>query len=162
MNLWSSEKAREKLSLQWRVLQPVRNCISQDQTVVKKKKSCAKSQRTHFLSVLTDRVHWPSAIVRVTPLYWMCRRVVYLRVAFLHHIHAANVCEKFVNCEQIFCMNPVCVCVCMCACFIFHSSFVVIYQISKFQAPNLVSVWSYFYIRALSIENASECDSLFS
>ena len=115
-----------------------------------------------FLSVLTDRVHWPSVIVRVTPLYWMCERVVYLHVAFLHHIHAANVCEKCVNCERIFCMNPVCVCVCMCACFIFHSSFVVIYQISKFQAPNLVSVWSYFYIRALSIENESECNSLFS
>ena len=32
---------------------------------------------------------------------------MYLRVAFLHHIHAANVCEKFVNCERIFCMNPV-------------------------------------------------------
>ena len=27
----------------------------------------------------------------------MCGRVVYLCVAFLHHIHAANVCEKFVN-----------------------------------------------------------------
>ena len=66
---------------------------------------CAKSQRTHFLSVLT--VHWPSAMVRVTPLYWMCGRVVYLGVAFLHHIHAANVCEKFVNCESFFCMNPV-------------------------------------------------------
>ena len=57
---------------------------------------------------MTDRVHWPSAIVRVTPLYWLCGRLVYLRVAFLHHyIHAANVCEKFVNCERIFCMNPV-------------------------------------------------------
>ena len=31
---------------------------------------------------------------------------MYLRVAFLNHIHAANVCEKFVNCERIFCMNP--------------------------------------------------------
>ena len=31
---------------------------------------------------------------------------MYLRVAFLHHIHAANVCEKFVNFEKIFCMNP--------------------------------------------------------
>ena len=71
------------------------------------KNGCAKSQRTHFLSVLTDRVHWPSAIVRVTPLYWLCGRVVYLCVALLHHIHAANVCEKCVNCERIFCMNPV-------------------------------------------------------
>ena len=51
-------------------------------------------------------MHWPSAIIRVTPLYWMCGRVVYLRVAFLHHIHATNVCEKFVNCERIFCMDP--------------------------------------------------------
>ena len=32
---------------------------------------------------------------------------MYLRDVFLHHIHAANVCEKFVNCERIFCMNPV-------------------------------------------------------
>ena len=32
---------------------------------------------------------------------------MYLRVAFLHHIPAANVCEKFVNCERIFCINPV-------------------------------------------------------
>ena len=31
---------------------------------------------------------------------------MYLRVAFLHYIHAANVCEKFVNFERIFCMNP--------------------------------------------------------
>ena len=38
-------------------------------------------------------MHWPPAIVRVTPLYWMCGRVVYLCVAFLHHIHAAKVCE---------------------------------------------------------------------
>ena len=60
----------------------------------KKKSIKKKSQRTHFLSVLTDRVHWP--------LYWMCERVVYLRVAFLHHIHTANVCEKFANCERIF------------------------------------------------------------
>ena len=129
---------------------------------IKLKWLCKITKSTHSYQFLTDRVHWPSVIVRVTPLYWMCERVVYLHVAFLHHIHAANVCEKCVNCERIFCMNPVCVCVCMCACFIFHSSFVVIYQISKFQAPNLVSVWSYFYIRALSIENESECDSLFS
>ena len=97
-----------KKSLGKTVSLPVRNCISQDQTVVKKRKEkSAKSQRTHFLSVLTDRVHWPSAIVRVMPLYWMCKRVVYLHVAFLHHIHAANVCGKFVNCERIFCMNTV-------------------------------------------------------
>ena len=31
---------------------------------------------------------------------------MYLRVAFLHHIHAANVCEKFVNCERIFLYEP--------------------------------------------------------
>ena len=70
------------------------------------KKNCrAKSERTHFLSVLTDRVHWPSAIVRVTPLYRMCERVAYLHVAFLLRI--AKVCEKFVNSERIFLgMNP--------------------------------------------------------
>ena len=31
---------------------------------------------------------------------------MYLHVAFLHHIHAANGCEKFVKFERIFCMNP--------------------------------------------------------
>ena len=67
-------------------------------------------QRAHFLSVLTDRVHWPSAIVRVTPFYWMCGRVVYLCFGFLHHIHAANVCEKFVNCERIFLYEPCVTC----------------------------------------------------
>ena len=57
----------------------------------------AKSPRTHFLSVLTDRVCWPLAIVRVTPLYWMCGRVAYF----------SKVWEKFVNFKRIFCMNPV-------------------------------------------------------
>ena len=42
--------------------------------------------------VLTDRVHQPLATVRVALLYWMCGRVVYLRVAFLRHI--ARVCEE--------------------------------------------------------------------
>ena len=71
----------------------------------KQKKHCAKSRRMHFLSVLTDRVHWPLAIVRVTPLYRMCERVAYLHVAFLLRI--AKVCEKFVNSERIFLgMNP--------------------------------------------------------
>ena len=65
---------------------------------------CVKSQKTHLLSVLTDRVCWPSAIVRVTPLYWMCGRVAYLCVAFPHHI--AKVCEKFVNFKRIFCRSP--------------------------------------------------------
>ena len=60
----------------------VRNCISQDQTVVFFKH--AKSQRTHFLSVLTDRVHRPS--VRDAPHYSMCRRVAYLCIAFPRHI----------------------------------------------------------------------------
>ena len=95
--LWSSERLGKTVSLS------VRNCISQDQTVVKKqnkKKHCAKSWRMHFLSVLTARVHWPLAVVRVTPLYWMCGRVAYLHVAFLHCI--AKVCEKFVNFERIF------------------------------------------------------------
>ena len=35
----------------------------------------------------------------------MCGSVAYLCVAFLHHI--AKVCEKFVNFESFFCMNPV-------------------------------------------------------
>ena len=35
------------------------------------------SMWTLALSVLTDRVCWPLAIVRVTPLYWMCGRVAY-------------------------------------------------------------------------------------
>ena len=67
---------------------------------------CAKSKRTHFLSILTDRVHRPSATARVMPLYQMCRRVAYLRVAFLHHTAKAR--EKFVNFESNFCMNPAC------------------------------------------------------
>ena len=40
----------------------------------------------------------PSATVRVAPLYWMCRCVAYLCVAFPRHI--AKVCEKFVNYEE--------------------------------------------------------------
>ena len=60
----------------------------------------------HFLSVLTDRVCWPSATVRVAPLYQMCGRVAYLHVAFPSHI--AKVCEKFVNFERIFLYEPWC------------------------------------------------------
>ena len=77
---------------------------------LKKKWLCKITKNTLPVSDrVTDRVHWPSAIVRVTPLYWMCERVVYLRVAFLHHydhIHTANVCEKFVNCERICLYEP--------------------------------------------------------
>ena len=58
----------------------------------------------HFLSVLTDRVHWPSATLRVAPLYRMCGRVAYLCVAFPCHI--AKVCEKFVNFKKIFLYEP--------------------------------------------------------
>lgn len=73
---------------------------------LKKLKNCnAKSQRMHFQSVLIDRVHWPSATVKVVPLYWMCRRVAYLHVAFLRHINIAMVCEKFVNFEFFFVWN---------------------------------------------------------
>ena len=63
-----------------------------------------KSERTHFLSVLTDRVCQPSATVRVAPLYWMCGRVAYLHVAFPCHV--AKVCEEFVNFEKIFLYEP--------------------------------------------------------
>ena len=56
------------------------------------------------MSVLTDRVCWPSAVVRVAPLYQMCGRVVYLHVAFPCHI--ARVCEKFVNFESFFLDEP--------------------------------------------------------
>ena len=56
------------------------------------KNSChVKSERTLFLSVLTDKVCQPKVRVRVAPLYWMCGRVVYLHVAFPCHI--AKVCE---------------------------------------------------------------------
>ena len=58
----------------------------------------------HFLSVLTDRVHQPLTTVRVVPLYQMCGRVAYLRVAVLPHI--AKVCEKFMNFERIFLYEP--------------------------------------------------------
>ena len=63
-----------------------------------------KSQRMHFLSVLTDRVRQLSATVRVAPLYQMCGSVVYIRVAFPRH--SAKVCEKFVNFERIFLYEP--------------------------------------------------------
>ena len=36
--------------------------------------------------VLTDRVHWSLATIRVAPLYRMCGRVGYMRVAFPRHI----------------------------------------------------------------------------
>ena len=73
-----------------------------------------ESQRNHFLSVLTDRVRWPPATVRVAPLPWMCGRVAYLPVAFLHHIAgivpsfcvSEKVCEKRVNFERIFLYEP--------------------------------------------------------
>ena len=66
--------------------------------------------RTHFLSVLTDRVHWPSAPVRVAPLYQMCGRVAYLHIAF--PCHSAKVCEKFVNFEWIFLDKPCIIMLC--------------------------------------------------
>ena len=72
---------------------------------LKKKKITAKSQKQqHFLSVLTGRVHQPSATVRVVSLYHLCRRVAFLHVAFPCHI--AKVCEKFVNFERIFLYEP--------------------------------------------------------
>ena len=77
------QSAREK------TISLVRNCIPQDRTVVIKiilKNCCVRSHRTHLLSVLTDRVCRPLAIIRVAPLYLMCRRVAYLCVAFPHHI----------------------------------------------------------------------------
>ena len=43
-----------------------------------------------------------------------------LRVA---HIHAANVCEKFVNFERIFCMNPVNIMVNLFHCFFKYNLF---------------------------------------
>ena len=72
----------------------VRNCISQDWTVVfffNKENCYVKSQRMHFLSILTDRVCWPSDTVRVASHYRMCRRVADLCVAFPCHI--AVVCK---------------------------------------------------------------------
>ena len=72
----------------------VRNCISQDWTVgffLNKENCYVKSQRMHFLSILTDRVCWPSVTVRVASHYRMCRRVAYLCVAFPCHI--AVVCK---------------------------------------------------------------------
>ena len=50
-----------------------------------------KIRKTHFLSVLIDRVRRPLATVRVAPLYWLCGRVAYLHVAFPCHI--GKVCE---------------------------------------------------------------------
>ena len=50
------------------------------------KENCyVKSQRMHFLSILTDRVRWPSVTIRVASHYRMCWRVVYLWVAFPCH-----------------------------------------------------------------------------
>ena len=68
-----------------------------------------KSKRMHFLSVLTDRVHRPSATVRLHPFTGCVEVFPYLHPAFLCHI--TKVCEKFVNFEKIIiciiCMNPV-------------------------------------------------------
>ena len=71
-----------------------------------KNKIChAKSQRLHFLSVLTDRMHWPSATLRVAPLYRMCRSVAYLCVAFPCHIAKSE--WKVWILKGFFCTNPV-------------------------------------------------------
>ena len=99
----------------------------------------------HFLLVLTDRVHRPSAIVRVTPLYGMCGRVAYLRVAFLQHI--AKACEKFVNFEKDFLCEP-CVqwnsfifmyLIHVCACALLHTCCMYVYII-KSMCVSLVPV----------------------
>ena len=96
--LWSSERKGKSISLS------VRNCFSQNWTVVCFLNRRAQSQRRHFLSVLNDRVCRPLAPVGVAPLHEMCRRVVCLRVASLCHI--AKICEKFVNFEKIFLYQP--------------------------------------------------------
>ena len=58
----------------------------------------------HFLSVLTARVCWPSATVRVAPLYRMCGSVAYFVLLF------CTILQIFVKSLQIvkgfFCMNP--------------------------------------------------------
>ena len=78
---------------------PVRNCISQDQTIVflkrRRKKVQNHKEHTSYQFWLIECI---GTIVRVTPFYWMCGRVVYLCVAFLHHY----MLQKFVNCERIF------------------------------------------------------------
>ena len=56
--LWSC--AREKLISQKQHFPRLKSCLKK-----KGKKRCVKSQRMHFLSVLTDRVRRPSATVRV-------------------------------------------------------------------------------------------------
>ena len=66
----------------------------------------AKSERTQFLSVLTDRVHRPSAAVRVAPLYRMCGSVSVPSSCFSAPYYKGlwKVCEfwKFFSC-----VNPV-------------------------------------------------------
>ena len=79
--LWSSERYGKNISLS------VRNCTSQDQTVViKKYLKILPCKITECTSNQFCKVHQPSPTVRVAPLYQMCGRVAYLCVAFLPHI----------------------------------------------------------------------------
>ena len=68
-----------------------------------------KSQRTHFLSVLFDRVHRPSATVRVAPIYRMCRRVGNFVLFFCAILWASCLVlwKSLWILKGFFCTNPV-------------------------------------------------------
>ena len=78
----------------------VRNCISQGQTVVKNffKNGCAKSQRTHFPSVLALAIS-----CKLHPFTGCSEELCTFMLLF------CTICmlQMFVNRERIFCMNPV-------------------------------------------------------
>ena len=61
-------------------------------------------QNRHAKLVLTDRVHWSSATIRVAPLYWTCGRVAYLRVAFPCHI--ASIMLEFCVFNDVWLEKP--------------------------------------------------------
>ena len=74
------------------------------------KKFHVKSQRTNFLSLLTDRVRRTPATAKVVALYRMCGRVAHLHAALLRlgagTMPGFCVCEQFVNFEGILLYEP--------------------------------------------------------
>ena len=93
------QSAREKLSVYWS------ETFLRPNSSLNKNNCRTESEGTHFLSVLTDRVHWPLATVRVAPLN---RCAEELRT-FMLLFHA--ILQRFVKSLWIlkgfFCVNPV-------------------------------------------------------
>ena len=63
----------------------------------------------HFLSVLTDRVHWLQyGFTPLPDVHNSCIPLCYFSAPYCrHHVRfCEKVFEKFVNFERIFCMYP--------------------------------------------------------